>query len=95
MTTLPVIGVPIKGDSSILDGLEALLSIVEMPPGIPVATVGVNATQNAAILATQILAVSDEDLQKKVFQEKENLKEKIRKANTELAEIKKYEFKTN
>jgi len=61
-TTLPVIGVPIKG---MLDGLDALLSIVQMPPGIPVATVGVNGALNAAILAAQIIAqTSDEDLWK-------------------------------
>uniref|UniRef100_UPI0035BE39D5 AIR carboxylase family protein n=2 Tax=Acinetobacter pittii TaxID=48296 RepID=UPI0035BE39D5 len=58
-TTLPVIGVPIKG---MLDGLDAMLSIIQMPPGIPVATVGVNGAQNAAILAVEMLALSDEAL---------------------------------
>lgn len=90
-TTLPVIGVPIKG---MLDGLDALLSIVQMPPGIPVATVGVNAAQNAALLAVQILAQGDAELAKRLRQQKEGLKEKIVKANADLSEIK-YEYKTN
>lgn len=59
-TTLPVIGLPVK--SSFLDGLDSLLSIVQMPPGVPVATVGVDAAENAALLAVEILAVSDEGL---------------------------------
>ena len=62
-TPLPVIGVPIKG---MLDGLDAMLSIIQMPPGIPVATVGVNAAQNAAILATEIIALSDEAVAAKI-----------------------------
>ena len=90
-TTLPVIGVPVKG---MLDGLDALLSIVQMPPGIPVATVGVNGAQNAAILAAQMLALSDEDLAARLAEYKENLKQKIVKANGELAEVK-YAFKVN
>ena len=90
-TTLPVIGVPIKG---MLDGLDALLSIVQMPPGIPVATVGVNAAQNAALLAVQILAQGDAELATRLRQQKEGLKEKIVKANADLSEIK-YEYKTN
>ena len=90
-TTLPVIGVPIKG---MLDGLDALLSIVQMPPGIPVATVGVNGAQNAAILAVEMLALSDESLQERLSAYKSGLKEKIEKANKELAEVK-YQFKTN
>ena len=88
-TTLPVIGVPIKG---MLDGLDALLSIVQMPPGIPVATVGVNAAQNAAILAVEMLALSDDALAQRLKAYKENLKEKIVKANAELAEVK-YNYK--
>lgn len=88
-TTLPVIGVPIKG---MLDGLDALLSIVQMPPGIPVATVGVNAAQNAAILAVEMLALGDDALAQKLKAYKENLKEKIVKANAELAEVK-YNYK--
>lgn len=90
-TTLPVIGVPIKG---MLDGLDALLSIVQMPPGIPVATMGVNGAQNAAILAVEMLALSDETLALKMKNYKESLKGKIIKANMELAEVK-YEHKVN
>ncbi len=90
-TTLPVIGVPIKG---MLDGLDALLSIVQMPPGIPVATVGVNAAQNAALLACQIIALGDPALAARMADYKEGLKTKIEKANKELADIK-FTFKTN
>ena len=90
-TTLPVIGVPIKG---MLDGLDALLSIVQMPPGIPVATVGVNGAQNAALLAVQMLALGDVALAERLKAYKESLKEKIVKANAELAEVK-YKFKVN
>lgn len=91
MTTLPVIGVPIN---SSLSGIDALLSIVQMPPGIPVATVGINAAQNAAILAVQMLAKSDNSLKIKLKEYKENLKEKIVEANNQLAEVK-YRFKKN
>ena len=90
-TTLPVIGVPVKG---MLDGLDALLSIVQMPPGIPVATVGVNGAQNAAILACQMLAIADADLATRLADYKERLKDKIEKANQELAGAK-FKFKTN
>ena len=90
-TTLPVIGVPIKG---MLDGLDAMLSIIQMPPGIPVATVGVNGAMNAAILATEMLALSDAAIAEKVAAYKAGLGAKIEKANKELAEIK-YEYKTN
>jgi 5-(carboxyamino)imidazole ribonucleotide mutase len=90
-TTLPVIGVPIKG---MLDGLDAMLSIIQMPPGIPVATVGVNGAQNAAILAVEMLALSDDTLAQRLATYKENLKQKIEKANRDLAEVK-YEYKTN
>lgn len=90
-TTLPVIGVPIKG---MLDGLDALLSIVQMPPGIPVATVGVNGAQNAAILAAEMLALNDETLAGKLRDYKQSLKKKIVGANAELKEVK-YNFKTN
>ncbi|MDY6296758.1 MAG: 5-(carboxyamino)imidazole ribonucleotide mutase [Alloprevotella sp.] len=83
-TNVPVIGVPIKG---LLDGLDALLSMVQMPPGIPVATVGVNGAQNAAILAVQILAQSDAALSERLAAYKERLKEKVVKANEELAAI--------
>ena len=90
-TTLPVIGVPIKG---MLDGLDALLSIVQMPPGIPVATVGVNGAQNAAILAVEMMALSDHSLAQRLAVYKGSLKIKIEKANEELAGIK-YQYKTN
>lgn len=91
MTPLPVIGVPVKAS---FDGLDALLSIVQMPPGIPVATVGVNASQNAAILALQIIATGDEELRKKLITFKEGLKDKIIKANLELSEVS-FRNKTN
>ena len=90
-TTLPVIGVPIKG---MLDGLDALLSIVQMPPGIPVATVGVNGAQNAAVLACEMLALTDDAISARLHNYKSGLAEKIVKANRELAEVK-YAFKTN
>jgi 5-(carboxyamino)imidazole ribonucleotide mutase len=90
-TTLPVIGVPIKG---MLDGLDAMLSIIQMPPGIPVATVGVNGAQNAGILAAEMLALSDEVLSIKMKAYKEDLKQKIVKANQDLAMVK-YNFKVN
>lgn len=90
-TTLPVIGVPIKG---MLDGLDALLSIVQMPPGIPVATVGVNGAQNAAILAVEMMALGDEALAGRLAAYKDGLKAKIEKANADLAGVK-YQFKTN
>jgi len=89
MTPIPVIGVPINAS---LDGLDSLLAIVQMPPGIPVATVGIDGALNAAILAAQILATDNEELFNKTVQYKENLKCKIVKANEELAAIK-YKFK--
>ena len=91
-TTIPVIGVPIKG---MLDGLDAMLSIIQMPPGIPVATVGVNGAMNAAILAAQIIALSDEAVAARVENYKNRLGEKIVKANEQLAAIHDYKFKTN
>lgn len=90
-TTLPVIGVPIKG---MLDGLDAMLSIIQMPPGIPVATVGVNGALNAGILAAEMIALADDSLAQKLQVYKSGLKDKIVKANAELAEVK-YKFKTN
>lgn len=90
-TTLPVIGVPIKG---MLDGLDAMLSIIQMPPGIPVATVGVNGAMNAAILAVEMLALSDKELHARLTTYKQGLGQKIVKANEELAEVK-YNFKVN
>lgn len=89
-TPLPVIGVPIKG---MLDGLDAMLSIIQMPPGIPVATVGVNGAQNAAILAAEMMALGDEAIAKKVDAWKAGLGKKIEKANTDLASITDYKFK--
>jgi len=91
MTSIPVIGVPI--DAS-LDGMDALLAIVQMPPGIPVATVGINGALNAAILALQMIATGDEDLYKKLAAYKESLKSKIEKANEELTQVK-FKYKTN
>lgn len=88
---VPVIGVPIKG---MLDGLDAMLSIIQMPPGIPVATVGVNGALNAAILAGQMLALSDQELAGRMAAYKSGLKNKIEKANQELSQVK-YDFKTN
>lgn len=90
-TTLPVIGVPIKG---MLDGLDAMLSIIQMPPGIPVATVGVNGAMNAAILAAEMMALGDEKIAEKVDAYKATLGAKIEKANKDLAEVK-YDFKVN
>lgn len=91
MTPIPVIGVPINAS---LDGMDALLSIAQMPPGIPVATVGINGAMNAGILAAQMLAVGDETLQSELIAFKESLKEKIVKANEELSSVK-YDYKTN
>lgn len=86
MTPIPVIGVPIK---STFDGMDSVFSILMMPPGIPVATVGVNAAKNAAILATQILSIYDEDIMARNIKFKDELKGKIIKANKELE---KHEF---
>ena len=91
-TTLPVIGVPIKG--SVLDGVDALYSILQMPPGIPVATVAINGAMNAAILAMQILALSDTEIAQRFAEYKASLCKKIEKANIDLKEVK-YKFKTN
>jgi 5-(carboxyamino)imidazole ribonucleotide mutase len=91
MTPVPVIGVPIKAS---LEGLDSILSILQMPPGIPVATVGINAAQNAGILAAQIIATGDEELKKEVVKYKESLKKKIVQANEELKAVK-YQYKTN
>jgi 5-(carboxyamino)imidazole ribonucleotide mutase len=83
-TTVPVIGVPCRSSISI-DGWDSILSILQMPPGIPVATVGLDASLNAGILASQILATDNEEIHKKVNAYKENLKLKIAKANKDLA----------
>ena len=91
MTPVPVIGVPIKAS---LDGWDSILSILQMPPGIPVATVGVNAAKNAGLLAAQILSVSDAELRNRFKINKNELKQKIVKANEELAKVE-YKYKTN
>jgi 5-(carboxyamino)imidazole ribonucleotide mutase len=91
MTCIPIIGVPIKAS---LEGLDALLSIVQMPPGIPVATVGINGAQNAGLLAAQMLGISNDEQFTKNLEYKNNLKDKIVKANQSLSEIN-YRFKTN
>ena len=89
-TPLPVTGVPTKG---MLDGLDAMLSIIQMPPGIPIATVGVNGAQNAAILAAEMIALGNDEIAQKVEAWKASLGEKIEKANKELADIQDYKFK--
>jgi len=91
MTTLPVIGVPIKAS---LEGLDSLLSIVQMPSGIPVATVGINAAQNAGILAAQIIATGNKDVAAELARFKESLKKKVVQANEDLKNVK-FPFKTN
>ena len=90
LTTLPVIGLPID---STLQGQDALLSIVQMPPGIPVATVGINAGLNAAILAVRILSLTDEALAGRYADYCASLSKKIVKANVALAAITDYKFK--
>lgn len=91
MTPIPIIGVPINAS---LEGLDSIFSILQMPPGIPVATVGVNAALNAGILAAQILGVESSDIFNATVEYKESLKQKIVKANLDLKEIE-YDYKTN
>ena len=91
MTPLPVIGLPIN---STLDGVDALLSIVQMPPGISVATVGINNGMNAAVMAVQILALGDEALAKRFAEYRATLSEKIVKANEDLKNVQ-YKFKVD
>ncbi len=91
MTPVPVIGIPIN---SSLEGRDALLSIVQMPPGIAVATVGINGAMNAAVLATQILALSDSKIAERFQKYREGLVDKIVKANSQLASLK-YKYKVN
>lgn len=91
MTPLPVVGVPINAS---LSGFDSILAILQMPPGIPVATVAVNGAMNAAILAVQMMATGDETLMQKLVNYKESLKKKIVEANKELSQVK-YKFKTN
>ncbi len=85
MTFLPVIGVPVHTKS--LDGLDSLLSIVQMPSGVPVATVAINGSKNAGLLAVQILALSDKALQEKFIQYKQNMKEVVEKKSEELQKL--------
>ncbi len=91
MTSIPIIGVPI---SASLSGVDALLAIVQMPPGIPVATVGINAAENAAILAVQMMATNDSSLYAKLEAHKESLKDKVVKANADLSQLS-FKYKTN
>ena len=90
-TTVPVIGVPCRSSISI-DGWDSILSILQMPPGIPVATVGLDGSLNAGILAAQILATDNTEIHAKILAYKENLKKKIVKANKDLASHK-YPFR--
>ncbi|MCF8304360.1 MAG: 5-(carboxyamino)imidazole ribonucleotide mutase [Bacteroidales bacterium] len=84
MTHLPVIGVPL---GATLDGWDSILSILQMPPGIPVATVGVNGAKNAAVLAVQMLALSDKEINNKLMEFKDSLKNKVIDANKELEKV--------
>ena len=91
MTPLPVIGVPINAS---LSGFDSILAILQMPPGIPVATVAVNGALNSAILAVQMMATGDEILMQRLIEYKESLKQKIVKANEDLSKVE-YNYKTN
>ena len=82
LTVLPVIGLPISG--SVLDGMDAFLSIAQMPPGIPVATVAINGSKNAAYLALEILAIKYSDIKEKLLQEREQMRLAVLKANEEI-----------
>ena len=93
VTPLPVIGVPVKSSNS-MDGWDSVLSILQMPNGVPVATVALNAAQNAGIIAAQILATADETILKKIISFKEELKNKVTKSQTELPD-KGFKFRTN
>ena len=92
-THLPIIGVPCRSSISI-DGWDSILSILQMPPGVPVATVGLDGALNAGILASQIISIADEDLSLRVQKYKQNLKQKIIKANNSLTEYK-FKFRNN
>ena len=91
LTPLPVIGVPIKASIS-MDGWDSMLSMIQMPPGIPVATVALNGAMNAAILAMQMMALGDEAMMQKLEAYKAGLKKKIVKANEDLAKLE-YKYK--
>ena len=82
LTTLPVIGLPISG--SVLDGMDAFLSIAQMPPGIPVATVAINGSKNAAYLALEILAIKYDEIKQKLLNEREQMRLAVLKANDEI-----------
>ena len=82
LTVLPVIGLPISG--SVLDGMDAFLSLAQMPPGIPVATVAINGSKNAAYLALEILAIKYSDIKEKLLQEREQMRLAVLKANEEI-----------
>jgi 5-(carboxyamino)imidazole ribonucleotide mutase len=92
-THLPIIGVPCRSSISI-DGWDSILSILQMPPGVPVATVGLDGSLNAGILASQIISTADKNLSLRVQKYKQNLKQKIIKANNSLTEYK-FKFRTN
>ena len=92
-TTLPVVGIPIKSSNSV-EGLDSILSILQMPAGVPVATMALNGAKNAAIFAAQILATADENIAAKMKKFKADLAKKIAKANEELSAIK-FDYKTN
>lgn len=87
LTPLPVIGVPVKSSNSI-DGWDSLLSILQMPNGVPVATVALNASQNAGILAAQIIGCSDKNLLKKISDFKNSLRDKVNSASDEMKKVK-------
>jgi 5-(carboxyamino)imidazole ribonucleotide mutase len=87
LTPLPVIGVPVKSSNSI-DGWDSILSILQMPNGVPVATVALNAAQNAGILAAQIVAAADADLLKRIAEFKESLKVKVNESQSETDKVK-------
>ena len=93
LTPLPVIGVPVKSSNSI-DGWDSILSILQMPAGIPVATVALDGARNAGILAAQIIGTGDPETQKKMIDFKANLASKVVSANQELSKVK-FEFKVN
>lgn len=93
LTPIPIIGVPIKASISI-DGWDSILSILQMPPGIPVATVALNGARNAGILAAQIIATGEPELMERIIAFKASLEKKIVQANEELTKVK-YEFKVN
>lgn len=92
VTPLPVVGVPVKSSNSI-DGWDSILSILQMPNGVPVATVALNAAQNAGIIAAQILGTADNDIQKRIISFKEDLKIKVTKSQEELPD-KGFKFRT-